>query len=207
MLCLLTVLLIPLCGCESYSAGDGMANAYYLDPGKDLQAIGRVALMELDSRSGYPNISTDMTEALYLAIQKRQIFGVQVVRQDDPNWRAPQENLNSFQALRQLPTLRDTLHCNGLLTGTITEYQPYPHMVIGLRLKLLDLTDGRLVWAAEQVWDSTDKNVRKRIEAHFRKPGLFASPSLHEEMATVSFLSFAKFVAYEIAETLEPERQ
>lgn len=207
MLCLLTVLLIPLCGCESYSPGDGMANAYYLDPGKDLQAIGRVALMELDSRSEYPNISIDMTEALYLAIQKRQIFGVQIVRQDDPNWRVPQENLDSFEALRQLPTLRETLRCNGLLTGTITEYQPYPHMVIGLRLKLLDLTDGRLIWAAEQVWDSTDKNVRKRIEAHFRKPGLFASPSLHEEMATVSFLSFAKFVAYEIAETLEPERQ
>jgi len=62
--CLFPVLLMPLCGCESFSTGDGMANAYYLDPGKDLQAIGRVTLMELDSRSGYPNISTNMTEAL-----------------------------------------------------------------------------------------------------------------------------------------------
>jgi len=71
MLCLLTVVLMPLCGCESYSTGDGMANAYYLDLGKDLQAIGRVTLMELDGRSGYPNISTDMTCLLYTSPSPR----------------------------------------------------------------------------------------------------------------------------------------
>lgn len=206
MLCLLTVLLMPLSGCEFFSTDDGMANAYYLDPGKDLREVGRVALMELANRSGYPNTSTDMTEALYLAMQKRQVFGVRVVRQNDPSWRPPQENLDSFEALRQLPALRETLRCNGLLTGTITEYQPYPHMVVGLRLELLDLTDGRLLWAMEQVWDSADKNVQKRIETYFKQERPSASTPLREELATVSFLGFAKFVAYEVVQTLEPER-
>ncbi len=206
-LSVLTVLLMPLCGCRSLSTDDGMAGSYYRDPGKDLQEIGRVALMELDNRSGYPNTSTDMTEALYLAMQKQQLFGVLAVRRNDPSWRPPLENLDSFETLRELVALRETLRCNGLLTGTITEYQPYPHMVVGLRLKLLDLTDGRLLWAMEQVWDSADKSVQKRIKAYFKQERPSTSTALREELASVSFLGFAKFVAYEAARTLEAERQ
>ncbi|HQI29140.1 MAG TPA: hypothetical protein PLT20_13720, partial [Sedimentisphaerales bacterium] len=86
-----------------------MAGAYFLDPSKDLRALGRVALVELDNRSAYPPISEEITEALYLEIQKQQLFGLTVVRQNDPAWRSLQENLDTLQAMRQLVVLRETL--------------------------------------------------------------------------------------------------
>lgn len=196
----------PICGCES--ANDkGMAGAYFLDPSKDLGALGRVALVELDNMSAYPQISGEITQALYLETQKQQLFGLTVVPQNDPAWRSLQENLDTLQAMRQLVVLRETLRSNGLLLGTITQYQPYPHMVIGLRLKLLDLTDGQLIWATEQVWDSTDKNIRKRIKRYYNGQLRSSTAPMNEELVVVSSLNFCKFVAYEVAATLQPPKE
>ncbi len=205
--CLVALLSLSLfCGCASQVESGPAANSYYLDPYRDLRKLGRVALVELDNTSGYPEISADMTGALFLAVQKRQVFGLTVVNQNDQDWRSLQENLDSLQALRQLVTMRDTLKCNGLLVGTVTEYQPYPHMVIGLRLKLLDLTDGRLLWGLEQVWDSADRSVQQRIKTYFREQLKSGLAPLREELVVISSLNFTRFVAYEVAQTFEREK-
>lgn len=180
-----------------------MARSFYLNPYKSLSHIGRVALVEFEDSSGHPQISSDLTEALFIALQKRQFFGLTIVRQDNPDWRSLQENLDSLQALRQLLTIRDTVKCNAILVGTITEYTPYPHMSIGLRLKLVDLTDGQLVWGLEQVWDGSDRHVQRRIRRHFRGDLRLGPAPLEEELVLVSPLKFGRFVAHEVAETLD----
>jgi hypothetical protein len=184
-----------------------MAGAFFLDPSKDLTALGRVALVELENTSTYLQVSGEITQALYLEIQKQQLFGLAVVHADDPAWHSLQENLDTLQAMRQLVVLRETLRSNGLLVGTITQYQPYPHMVIGLRLKLVDLTDGRLIWATEQVWDSADKSIQKRIKKYYRGQLRSGTAPLNEDLVIVSSLNFSKFVAYEIAGTLRPPKK
>ncbi len=199
----LTALSFLAAGCDSSLSSRGMDNAYYLNPYKDLSTLGRVALVQLDNASGYPTISGDVTQALFVALQKRQVFGVTIVPHDDPEWQGLQENLDSLQALKKLLAMREILKCNGLLVGTITEYQPYPHMAIGLRLKLLDLTDGQLLWGFEQVWDTADKGVEKRVRHYFDRELRSGASALHEELVVVSSLQYCKFVAYEVAATLD----
>jgi hypothetical protein len=201
------LLLGLLCGCQSEGNNAAMTGSYYLNPHKDLRRIGRVALVALDSKSGTPDISAEMTDALFLAVQKEQLFGLTVVRREDRDWQAFQEDLNSAETLRQLAAMREALECNGLLVGTITEYRPYPHLAIGLRLKLLDLTDGQLVWGLEQVWDSADRTLQKRVKAYAKENMRTGTAPIQEELVVVSTLSFARFVAYETARTLERERK
>jgi hypothetical protein len=196
-------LLTLVVGCESPLNGDGMSNSYYLNPYKDLSTLGRVALVELDDRSGNPTISTEVTKALFVALQKKQMFGVTIVPHDDPEWRGLQKNLDSLQGLKNLLTMRETLKCNGLLVGTITDYEPYPRMAIGLRLKLLDLTDGQLLWGLEQVWDTADHSIEKRISHYFKDELRSGVAALREELVVVSSLKFVKFVAYEVAQTFD----
>jgi len=178
------------------------ADYYYLNPAKDLSAIGRVAVIELDNDSSYPQISAQVTEALFQALQKKQIFGLSVVQQNDPAWRSLQLDLNSAYTLEQLSATRKTLKCNAILTGTVTRYQPYPHMTIGLQLKLVDLTDGQLLWALEQVWDTADKTTERRIKNYFQRQMRSGFAPLREQLVVVSSLKFIKFVVYEAAETL-----
>jgi hypothetical protein len=201
------LLLLPVCGCEADRESRPMAGSYYLSPYKDLRRIGRVALVELAGTSDDPQIAATVTEALFLEAQKKQVFGVTAVHRSDPAWQELQGNLDSSQALRQLAAAREALNCNGLLVGTLTKYRPYPHMVLGLRLKLLDLTDGQLLWGMEEVWDSSDRNIQKRIKAYLKEDRKTGDSPLREELVVVSPLSFCKFVAYEVAGTFERVRE
>ena len=195
------------CGCRLNSENDAMAKAYYLNPHKDLRQLGRVALVELDNMSAYPEISTDVTRALFIALQKKQVFSLTTVSHDDPAWQGLQQNLDSLQALRGLLAMRDTLGCNGLLVGTITEYRPYPQLTLGLRLKLLDLTDGQLLWGIEQIWDAGDKSTQKRVEAYFKKNLSSGFAPLREDLVLISSREFVKFAAFETADTLDRSRE
>jgi len=201
-------LLLPvlLSGCGFYAAYEPAANYYYLNPNKDLSAIGRTALVELTNDSAFPQISADVTEALFQALQKKQVFGLTVIRQNDPAWRKLQLDLNSAYTLEQLSAMRKTLNCDAVLIGTVTGFEPFPHLTIGLRLKLIDLADGQLLWALEQIWDTTDKTTQDRVKNYYRHHILPGFETLQEKLGTVSSLRFLKFVAFETAETLQPKR-
>ena len=210
---LLFLLPVLLSGCSIF---ESTADYYYLNPHRNLSTIGRVAIVELDNDSGYPEISADITESLFQVMQKKQVFSLTLVRQSDPAWRSLQPALetasdrtfepSSAYTLEQLLATQKTLRCDATLIGTVTAFNPYPHMAIGLRLKLVDLRDGELLWALEQIWDATDKTTEDRIKNHYSRHILPASGSLQEKLGTVSSLKFIKFVAYEVAETLQPKR-
>ncbi len=193
---------VLLSGCVTYYSGSApAADYYYINPNKSLSTIGRVAIVELDNNSSYPAVSNDVIEKLYQALQKKQVFGLTVVRQSDSLWRSLQLDLNSQYTLDQISQIRETLKCDAVLLGTITEFRPYPHMIIGLRLKLLDLRDGQLLWGLEQVWDSADKTTQYRIKDYFRYHKRSGYAPMQEQLASVSSLEFIKFVSYEVAET------
>ncbi|MDT8300002.1 MAG: hypothetical protein RQ760_00870 [Sedimentisphaerales bacterium] len=199
---ILFLLAVLLSGCVTYYSGSApAADYYYINPDKSLSTIGRVAIIELDNNSSYPAVSNDVSEKLYQALQKKQVFGLTVVRQSDSLWRSLQLDLNSQYTLDQILEIRETLKCDAVLLGTITEFRPYPHMIIGLRLKLLDLRDGQLLWGLEQVWDSADKTTQYRIKDYFRYHKRSGYAPMQEQLASVSSLEFIKFVSYEVAET------
>lgn len=203
----LLFLTVLLSGCGPYEARRPLASHYYLNPDKDLDAVGRTALVELSNDSAFPRMSSQATEALFQALQKKQLFGLGIVRRHDPAWRSLQLDLNTTYTLEQLSAMRKTLNCDAVLVGAVTEFKPYPHMAIGLRLKLVDLADGELLWALEQIWDTTDKTTEERIMDYYSDHGLMGFATLQERLGTVSSLKFVKFVAYETAETLKPERK
>lgn len=198
----LVIMTIFTPGCRAPQTPEPQKNYFYINPIKKPNSVGRVVLVELQNESSYPQISMDIAEALFQAMQKKQVFGLTVIAQNEPSWRSLQFREESTLDLNQMVTIRDTLQCDGLLVGTISEFRPYPHMAIGLRLKLLDLADGQLLWALEQIWDSTDKMTHDRIANYFKSVKGSGLAPLHEQLTTVSPLEFIKFVSYEVAETI-----
>jgi hypothetical protein len=196
----LTALL--LAGCATDRTMSPAANFYYLNPGSDLAGIGRVAVVELYNDSSYPQMSSEVTESLFQALQKKQVFGLTIVNQHDPSWRSLQLDLDSPYTQEQIRSIRETLKCDGILIGTITKFRPYPHMTVGLRMRLLDLRDGQLLWAIEQVWDSTDKRTEHQIRKYYSSEKNLGTVPLQEHLAAISPLEFLKYVSYEVAETL-----
>ncbi len=203
---LLALPLIGLSGCVNPSDSKPAPISYYVNPEKDLTKIGRTAMVELMDNSTAHRVSSDFTEALFQEFQKKQLWGLTKIRQEDAVWQSLQLDIDSTYQLEDLSRIRKTLRCDAVLVGTITGFEPYPHMALSLRLRLIDLADGQLLWALEQVWDTTDKTTRDRIEAYYSpKHLIFDDKKLSGQLGSVSSIKFFKFVAHEIADTLQPK--
>jgi hypothetical protein len=197
------LLSVSLSGCYRQQQAQAMADAYYLNPAKDLHDLGRVALVELKDASGHEDIARAATQALFLELQKKQIFSLSRIGRDDPAWKTLQDSLDSRFTMQTLLDMRQTLRCNALMVGAVTEYRPYPRLAIGLRMKLIDLVDGRLLWGVEQVWDTTDRSVQRRIGAYARSELRSGGGPAPEELVMLSSLELIKFAACEVAQTLD----
>ena len=202
-----SLLLLPLIlfsGCMEYVALEPNPHNYYLNSAKNLKQIGRVTLVELTNNSSVHQISSNVTESLFQEIEKKQIFGLTKVWQDDPIWRSLQLDNGMRYTLEEIAQIQKALKSDAILVGTITRFEPYPHLAIGLRLQLIDLSDGQLIWALEQIWDATDKTTRDRIEAYYNpKRLLLNDENLSGQLGSVSSIKFFKFVSYEITQTLD----
>ena len=194
--------IIFLQGCSLDKPQTQTTGHYYLNPNKQSINISRVAIVELGNDSAHTEISAEMTNALFESIQKKQLFGLTIVRKRDELWKSLQLDSDKTYSLKQMNSIRESVNCDGVLIGTITEFKPYPHMVIGLRLKLMDLKDGQLIWAIEQVWNSSDKYTQKRIKNYLENERDSSQISLNTKLANISPLEFIKYISYEAAGTL-----
>ena len=80
LICILALFVFTVAGCKSQVTDDAMAGSYYLNPHQNLHNLGRVALVEMNSPAAYPEIAADITDALFISLQKQHIFGLTVVK-------------------------------------------------------------------------------------------------------------------------------
>jgi len=172
----------------------------------DLQTVRTLCLVELRNNTAYPQISADVTDSLYQALQKKQIPGLSMLHQNEAAWRNLKIRPDTDFTLEQLLETRKILGVDAVIIGTITSFSPYPHMAMGIQMKLIDLRDGRVICAIEQIWDTADKATEKRIKKYFEKQLRQGFAPLDEKLATLSTINFVRFVTYDVAETLKPEK-
>jgi len=182
------------------------AIGHYLSNAKDLQRIGRVVFVELASDGRHPGIADGMTQSLSQAIMGLRMFHVEVIRRTDPLCQDLRLDSRNAYTLEELAEMRKLLKSDAIVVGRISKFHPYPRMQVGLHLQLIDLKLGRLIWAVDHVWDTTDKQTEARIKAFFRKRMRSGYDPVDWELCLVSPRTFFKFVAYEITKTLKPEK-
>jgi hypothetical protein len=168
----------------------------------NLSTIKTICLVELHNNTTYPQISSDVTDSLYQTLQKKQLFSLSLLRQTDTTWRNLEIRPGSAYTLEQLLAARKMLGVDAILVGTVTSYTPYPHMAMGLQLKLIDLRDGQVVWAVEQIWDAADKTTEERIKKYFEQQLRSGFSPLGGQLASLSSINFIRFVTYDATEAL-----
>jgi len=199
---LLALCLALLSACRIRPQPPAAINYFYLNPDKDLTTVGRAVVVGLENESEYPQIADQVTKALFESVQKQQLFGLTLVSQNHPQWRSLMLKSDAQFSLEQMFAIRKYLGTDAILSGTITTYRPYPNMAVGLRLRLLDLRDGQLLWALEQIWDTTDKTTEAPIKKYFKHVIRADFEPLREKLLLLSSIRFTDFVAYEVAQTL-----
>lgn len=188
-------------GC-SMNGLSASSSQHYSHVSKSLSTIRTVCLVELHNNTAYPQISSDVTDSLYQTLQKKQLFSLSLLRQTETAWENLEIQAGSAYTLEQLLATRKMLGVDAVLVGTVTNYTPYPHMAMGLQLKLIDLRDGQVGWAVEQFWDTADKATQERIKKYFEKQLRSGYSTLGDQLAVLSPVNFIMFVTYDATEVL-----
>lgn len=179
----------------------------YIDKSVNFSSIGKVAVMELEDQSVFsPDLSKTLTQTLTDNLGKKQLFSIRTVYRTDPDWKAlnldPSQPLSS-QAMVQI---QKELKVNAILVGTISRYRSYPKLLAAIQFKMLDLRSGQLIWAMENVWDSTDKSTEQRIRQFFETQMRTGYQPMDWQIVINSPSAFHKFVMYEVVSTLPESR-
>jgi hypothetical protein len=204
---LLLALVLPLSNCTLYRPITHETGHYYINPSADFSTVGKTVIFELDNLSTRPELAIELTQTLTDAIRKRHLFSLSTLYRAEPTWRTLNLSTDSSYSLEDLSTIRKQLKTDAVLFGRINQYYPYPNLLVGLHLKLIDLRNGKLLWATEQVWDSSDKRVERRMRHYFNSQMRAGFQPLDWELLITSPRAFNKFVAAEIAQTLPLARQ
>jgi len=186
-----------LCGC----ATEPVKLRHFLSSERELLGVTRVVFIEFSQDTGYASETRSMTEAVFRSLQHKD-FHIDVMRPTDPACR--DLNMDQWEAfsIGQLDEIRQSLKCDAVLFGRMTDFKPYPKLQVGLFMKLINLRSGELVWAIEHIWDSTDKVVEKRVNYFFEKEMRTGYGPHKGRLALISPRMFQKFVAWEVAKTI-----
>ncbi len=180
---------------------------HYLSDPADLGRIRRVVFVELDWDSTSADVSPQLTQALFQAIQSKRRFRIDILPRTDARYAELPLDPQGSHTLEQLAEIRRVLGCEAILFGSARSFQPFPRMRVELYLRLLDLRSGALVWGVDHTWDSTDKTTEKRIRRYYEDNLRGGYEPARWRIVMVSPQQFSKFVACEVAGTLIGDEQ
>ena len=190
-----------LCGCTIVNPVVPETGHYYINPDADFSRISRVVVFEFDNQTEYPSCSADLTRAITDGLQRKNLFSLRIIPRNSEVWQDMQLDKPSFTN-QELLDIRKRLSADAILIGHLKEYRSYPHLMASLNLKLIDLNTGGVLWGLEQIWDSTDQSVQKRMKMYYRdKMGSEYEP-LNWQVLITSPREFHKYIADEVAQTL-----
>lgn len=175
---------------------------FYVNPRGDLATVGRVVILELDNQSSQPDLGETLTAALSDELGKRHLFSIRKLMRSESTWQSLRLDGLSAQNLDELAALRQSLNVDAVILGTIQRYRSFPNLQMSLNLRLIDLRSGKLLWAIEEVWDSSDKAVEKRMQTFFKEQMRTGYEPMNWQILTTSPRAFDRFVAFEVAQTL-----
>ncbi|MBN1942415.1 MAG: hypothetical protein JW849_03885 [Phycisphaerae bacterium] len=199
---LLAVALLAAAGCSN---SEPMGVNYYRASDAEIARVSRVVFVDLSEDVGYPEIADRMSRALEEALLQRGMFRVDVIPKNHPDLRYLDMTKRDPYTVRELAAIRKSLRCDAILFGKMIRYQPYPGTQIGLYMRLVDLKNGRLLWAVDDAWDTTNRKTYQQIQNFYIDRMRETYDPAKSEMGIMSTDGFQKFVAYQVTLSMDPD--
>lgn len=203
-------------GCQSAPPHAGLPQRndppdnVYASPPKLSLVFRRVAILPLaaETQNGdLPEGCAVLTPVLWEELIKTKKFEVVAVDAAALRSRTGRASWTGTETLPPdfLAFLRREYGCDGVLFAELTAYHAYAPLAVGWRLKLVDARSGRIVWAADELFDATQPAVAHAAR-RFGETG-FVLPFFHDEnwLAVNSPRRFGRYSAAALLDKL-PDR-
>jgi hypothetical protein len=184
------------------------ANVFREAP-KHLAGIRRVALMPMNL-SDHASASAAGRESLQplLASELGKTRRFEVV-QLSPTQLKQWSGRSEWAAEDVLPPtlftrIREETGCEAVLFSRLTQFRAYQPVAIGWSLKLVTLEDTKIVWAVDEVFDSSEPAVVNAARRYYLAHQRDDSPLGDSRLIVTTPGRFARYAAYATFASLEP---
>jgi hypothetical protein len=193
-------------GCRSFSFSDPVIGPSYKPKnifskaGPWPREIRRVAILPMAYNENQPNTVSgrDLLEPiLHTELAKAQRFEcISVSAEFVKKW----THKEKWSATEMLPgdmiqILKTELGCDAVMFPELTQYRPYPPLVIGWNMKLVSVSTQEILWAVDETFDAGElpvANAARRFEMQREQP----NPVLAESrQVLISPRRFGQFTA------------
>ncbi|MBN1521962.1 MAG: hypothetical protein JW928_05450 [Candidatus Aureabacteria bacterium] len=219
LLFLLIFLSLISAGCRELQLKDRVTAAvskkyevdnFYVDPDLGEGRVRRVLFVpprNLSDHTGTEDFLQDASSIMLMQIRKAKIFDIVPYETVlSPDERAVIDALDiegkgSYDA-DSLLKIAQNVNVQGILLCSITQYNPNQPLVFGMKLSLIQIRSGRIVWAVDEVFDAARDDVKNLARFHYYNSyDTSNNPSLRWELLLSSMNEFMKFTIAEIVKT------
>jgi len=202
----LLALLIGPSGCMSAVAlrvESAPRNAFRAGPQLPNE-VRRVAVLPIAAENTDPDMDFGQESLLPVLVgelNKRGLFELVVVT---PEQLMQWTGKSRWSAAEKLPAqllerLREDLGCDAVLFARLSQYKPYPPLAMGWNLQLVLMDHSRIYWAADEVFDMSERAVAASAQQYGRRQ--FEGRDPHTDPSSIS-LSPRQFGQYSLASLL-----
>jgi len=180
---LVMTLFCAMCLCSSAVLGGTPSADYVFNASESLPVtLKRVLMLPLaheDSPSELSSGCEMLAPVLEAELIKTKNFEVVAASPKDIQALSGQPTWSGAEILPPdfFGSLQRVYGCDAVLFCQLSTFHAYPPLVIGWRLKLVDLTTQKIIWATDVVYDAGDPAVSKSAEAYQKQQQGTSKPS------------------------------
>ncbi len=167
-----------LCSGCAHTRSSGPATAYkptnvYLRLPTLPEHLHRVALLPMPRTSADSTIESGiqtLEPIVASELRKRQGFEVVVVSREDLKAWTGKEAWSSAEELPEdaLQRIQKAAGCQAVIFAELTEFQPYPPLAVGLRMRLVECATGSAWWAVDEVLNAGSSTIAESAKEYGR---------------------------------------
>ena len=135
-------------------------------PGFEWSFVRRILLVPLANESASPHAPTELQDALAARLQCSGRFEVVLPASDVRVTCLDTVRTNGRFDEAELLRLAAEYQVDAVLFGTVTQYQPYAPLRIGLSLRLISPSDAAVIASVDGLWDARDKSVAEQARSY-----------------------------------------
>jgi len=201
----LASLIVPLCGLSAVAPSVGSTPRNAFRAGSRLpNDVRRVAVLPIAAENTNPDMDFGQESLLPVLVgelNKRGLFELVVVT---PEQLTQWTGKSHWSAAEKLPAqllerLREDLGCDAVLFARLSQYKPYPPLAVGWNLQLVLVDHSRIYWAADEVFDMTERAVAASAQQYGCRQ--FEGQDFHANPSSIS-LSPRQFGQFSLAALL-----
>lgn len=208
---LVTLSLILLCGCtagDRYTLLEQSCPVYTPSNFQSVKSlpshIRRVVLLPVYNGEVISPIWEHLDESFSGELGQRKLFEVvRANREQCDDWfRKTQWSSVEPLPANFLSLLQKKTQANAVLFVDITHYHPYKPLSLGVRSKLVDIVNGKILWSFDEVFDAGQLSVVAGVRDFYLKAQNTSYPLGYQQVNINSPRRFSQYVAHSMFLTM-----